>query len=210
MSKLSSMQEDLYKIPDSENEPVSRDSASSDIRELYLQVYNPLFHYGCSIENNPQWVHDEIQELFIWLIQHPDKWQAIQEPRAYLFKSLRRNIRSKAKQSRKQVDQLEAWQNRKSWEEAPQEMALISQEGEAQLSQKLAEGMGKLSSHQREVIFLRFYQSMSYDEIASIFSVSNQVVRNAVFRAIKNLRTYISNPKNLGAISILASIFPSS
>lgn len=204
------MQEDLYKIPGSSKKAVSKNSAKTDIRDLYLLFYNPLFQYGCSIEGNKQWVHDEIQELFIWLIQHPDKWDAIQQPKAYLFKSLRRNIIAHAKQLRKQSDRLEEWENRENWEEAPQEMNLISQEGETDLSQKLNKGLGKLSAHQREVIFLRFYQSLSYDEIADIFSVSNQVVRNSVFRAIKNLRKYISNPKNLSTIGILATLLPAS
>ncbi|MEM6803421.1 MAG: sigma-70 family RNA polymerase sigma factor [Bacteroidota bacterium] len=203
------MSEDYYHKSNKGAESSSGNSDISDIRALYLAYYNPLFRYGCSIEAHKEWVHDEIQELFVWLIQHPEKWSQIQNLKAYLFKSLRRNIRAKAKQQRTKSSRLDDWQEREKWEEAPQEMALIAEENEKQISEHLAKGLGKLSSHQREVIFLRFYQSMSYDEIADIFSVSNQVVRNTVFRAIKNLRKYVSDPKNLGTLGLLATMLPS-
>lgn len=37
-------------------------SIQESIRHLYLESYNRLMRYGCSIENNKDLVHDEIQE----------------------------------------------------------------------------------------------------------------------------------------------------
>ncbi len=48
--------------------------------------------------------------------------------------------------------------------------------------------MDKLSARQREIIYLRFYHNMSYEEISDVMQINYQVCRNLLSQAIKSLR----------------------
>jgi len=157
------------------------------LRQVYVEYYSQLLRYGCSIEPDEGLVHDEIQDLFVWLIRNPDQLIGIRNVKTYLFKSLRPNIRSKVKKIRENRIKAEAFyptdgedtNHDAYWEEDE-----IREKQIFEIRKRIAQ----LPSRQREVVFLRFYENLNNDEIAEIFSVSNQVVRNTLFRALKNLR----------------------
>lgn len=157
------------------------------LREIYGLYYDRLIRYGCCIENDRGLVHDTIQDVFVWLLQHPEKLESIEDLDTYLFKCLRRNMSSNLQRERKQRNKAELFQEN-AQKDVSVELRLIESENLKNQSAWLTLQLDKLSSHQREVIYLRFYENLSYDEIAEIFSVSNQVVRNSVFRALKSLR----------------------
>ncbi len=171
-------------------------------RDVYVEYYTQLLRYGCSIEPDEDLVHDEIHDLFVWLIRNPDRLTGIQNIKTYLFKSLRRNIRSKVKKIRESSVKAEAFHHANEensyhnscWgEDGIQEKQVV------ELRRKIAQ----LPSRQREIVFLRFYENLSNDEIAEIYAVSNQVVRNTLFRALKNIR---KSTKSLQGITIFPLI----
>jgi RNA polymerase sigma factor (sigma-70 family) len=49
----------------------------------------------------------------------------------------------------------------------------------------------QLPSHQKEVIYLRYYKDKSFHEIAQILGIKYQVARNFSYRGIKFLRNKI-------------------
>ncbi len=55
--------------------------------------------------------------------------------------------------------------------------------------QKLQQILSGLSKRQREVVYLKFYQEMDYQQIATMMSINYQSVRNLVHSAIKDLQT---------------------
>ena len=55
-------------------------------------------------------------------------------------------------------------------------------------SARLKSAFDKLSTKQKEILYLRFYQGMDYEQIAEVLGMKYQSLRNAVSRAIKNLR----------------------
>jgi RNA polymerase sigma-70 factor (ECF subfamily) len=51
----------------------------------------------------------------------------------------------------------------------------------------LAEALQRLPQHLREVIFLRFYNEMSYRQMANVFGVTEQVIDGRIRRAKKKM-----------------------
>ena len=49
--------------------------------------------------------------------------------------------------------------------------------------------LNKLPPRQKEVLYLLFYQDMSYEDIATVMQMNYQSARNLVHRALKLLRT---------------------
>ena len=55
----------------------------------------------------------------------------------------------------------------------------------------LLAALDELSPRQREIIYLRFYQNLSYEEIADIMDLNYQTSRNLLYKAIRSLRGLI-------------------
>lgn len=48
--------------------------------------------------------------------------------------------------------------------------------------------LAALSNRQREIIYLRFYQNLDYEEISEVMNINYQASRNLLSHAIKVLR----------------------
>ena len=68
------------------------------------------------------------------------------------------------------------------------ENELISSETTAAEIAQIQTLLNKLPPRQKEVLYLLFYQDMSYEEIATVMRMNNQSARNLVHRAMKLLR----------------------
>jgi RNA polymerase sigma factor (sigma-70 family) len=53
------------------------------------------------------------------------------------------------------------------------------------------EAISKLSASAREVIFLRYYDGMSYEEISAVLGISEQAINGRLRRAKKKLANYL-------------------
>ena len=65
---------------------------------------------------------------------------------------------------------------------------IIAQELNEEQAAQLKRAFDKLSAKQKEILYLRFYQGLDYEQIADVLDMKYQSLRNAVSRAIKNLR----------------------
>ena len=64
---------------------------------------------------------------------------------------------------------------------------MIVKEDQIEIHNKVEKLLDMLTGRQREAIYLRFIQEMSYDEIASLLDMTPQATRNLVFRAIERI-----------------------
>jgi len=51
--------------------------------------------------------------------------------------------------------------------------------------------LGRLSSEAREVVFLRFYDGLSYDQISEVLGISEQAINGRLRRAKRKLAEYL-------------------
>ena len=68
-------------------------------------------------------------------------------------------------------------------------------------SKELTAAISKLSSRQQEILYLKFYSEMDYDQIIEIMGLNYQSARNLVTRALEALR------KSMISIFILIFLF---
>lgn len=174
------------------------------VPDIYRHYYNRLMRYGCSVEPDRDLVHDVIQELFVWLLENVDQLRSVRNLDTYLFFCMKRNVTSAARRERHNKQRAEQFLAAAEQEERSAETRLIGEESRQGRTEWLMRQIAQLPDHQREVLFLRFFENFSYDEIAEIFMVSSQVVRNTVFRAMKNLRRNTSRLESICIIGMLA------
>ena len=167
----------LYLLCSDSSKSMQIESSIVKFEEMYLRYFPILLVYGKTITPNEVIIEDTIQELFITLWRKRDRLGIKSSIDNYLFVSFRNNLHRKLKEMQlKKV----AIDNRARTSETEQ----VGHHKEKQLTLLLQE----LPPRQREVIFLRYYQNKSYQEIAQILGIGYQVARNFSYRAIKSLK----------------------
>lgn len=157
---------------------------------IYRMFYNKLLRYGTIITPETEIVEDAIQDLFMWILENPQKIEKVQNFEVYLFQSLKKNLRERIKRKTRSgaiLHQFSRSQDLHSPEENI-EQQIIRTEEQAFDRNWVKLQLNGLPPRQKEIIFLRYYEGLSYDEIAEIVSTNNQVIRNYVARALKQIR----------------------
>lgn len=164
-----------------------RAGKKSALKVIYDQEFQYLFNYGRKIFQRTELVEDSIHDLFVEIWQRHDSLGPTDSIRRYLATSLRRKIVSVLKKESKS-------QSVDSFETIPFDVELaideviIAQELNEEQATQLKRAFDKLTAKQKEILYLRFYQGLDYEQIADVLDMKYQSLRNAVSRAIKNLR----------------------
>lgn len=152
------------------------------LKALYAEMYSALCLQGKVMGFSENMTRDAIQDLFADLLEKQELFESIKNTKSYLSVSLRRSV---SKALRKEFLDLEISdeQVQKSYENF-----LIESQTKAELSQKLSKGIEALTPKQRLIIKLRFYDGLSYEEIAEQEKLTIRTVYNHFHSAIKVLR----------------------
>jgi RNA polymerase sigma factor (sigma-70 family) len=84
-----------------------------------------------------------------------------------------------------------------------EESRVVEKELHDEQLEKLKKYLNNLSPRQYEAIILRFYDEMSYAEIALIMEVNEQSVRNLIQRGLEHLRQYSRLVVSVSSLLIL-------
>lgn len=168
---------------------------------LFKLHYPGLFFYGQKMFANTDVVKDCIQDVFVRVWESRDRLGDIRNPHAYLLVSLRREIMSRIAKMK---------QNRHSHLDAIESDYLIfdlnnfekSESVPIEVREFLLKTINRLPKKQKELIFLFFFHELSYAEISEVMGISNQAVRNLMYRTLIHLRKAIGerNMNNMGSL----------
>ena len=155
---------------------------------LFKQYYPLLFQYGNKLCDKKPLLEDCIQELFIEIWQSKSD-NEIQSVKAYLLKSLRYKIirALKGKAFMETTDRLSEELNF----EISHENFLINEQDNSDKTKKVLEAVNSLPIRQKEIVYLKVYQNMEYDDICEVMGINYQVARNLFSQSIKSLRKLI-------------------
>ena len=156
---------------------------------IYHTHYRRLYTYGYTLRPDKEMVQDALQELFLDLWHGRERLAAVQSIQVYLLVSFRRKLLVKANQQKKycQVGQEQEDNLRTNSFEAD----WIALQDENSQHQRLHVEVDKLPKRQREAIFLRYYQELSYQQITEVMDLQYQTVRDLIYKALKTLRQHL-------------------
>ena len=159
--------------------------------QLYNYHYTLLTNYGFKFTHDINVIEDSIHDLFVKLWQNKHNLGSTTSVRNYLFKSLR-GILFRKLDLEKKFSRFPAEEFAFSFEISYDEQ-LILKEHEKEVKDKLLELLNTLSNRQREIIYLRFYEGMSYEEIADVMSISISSTYKLLYKALDGLRHSLGN-----------------
>ena len=160
--------------------------------EIYHAHIDALYHYGMKFNANRELIEDCIQDLFADLWEKKNELDTIRSLRSYLLGALRRKVLRKVYSGREQLydfEDLTEFFEMKLLQEDNNTLTSLTEEH----SQQIRNAFNKLTEKQKEVIYLRFYNQLSFKEIADVMSVQIRTVYKLAHRAIDMLKTELSS-----------------
>lgn len=158
---------------------------------IYRNYFAVLYNFARQFNLDPDFVKDQIQDLFIYIRNNRERLTNVNSIKFYLFKSLKRRLLSNKNRKFsflslfnsdcKKVFEIEIT-------ETP-EVKLINQSLDKEIKERLSKSMSKLTARQKEAIIYFYYEGMSYPEIADLLGFKNvKSARKLIYRAIEALR----------------------
>lgn len=157
---------------------------------LYRKYVQALFNYGMQIHANREFVKDGIQELFTKFWTQREMLHPVEKVGFYLFRSFRNLLFQRLEANSKRVG-LDVDSIDNQWNDLAVDLTWIETELVEERRQSLHKAINQLSPRQREVVLLRFFQSLEPKEIAEIMQISVAAVHNLLSKTIQSLRTKV-------------------
>lgn len=153
--------------------------------EAYLFYYKKLYNYGRKFTNDNHLIEDAVDEVFLMIWVNRQNIGKIKSPQSYIFSCFRNKIFRNFKEHKSQ--QLGEAINMSNLEFSV-DNNFIKKEADSNLQRRIQKALQQLTLKQKEAIFLRFYEELSYAEIASIMNISIKSTYKLIARALKGLK----------------------
>lgn len=151
---------------------------------IATRFYRPLLHYGTRFTADQDLIKDNIQELLLILWQRRTELSQTPSVKLYLFKALRHRLFKEFKRS-------ETLHHDWTEDELPplnDEIPFVQAQQDAFDLDRLNSLLAKLTPRQREILYLRYYENLGYEEIAQLTGINRQSVANTLHRTLDKLR----------------------
>jgi RNA polymerase sigma factor (sigma-70 family) len=157
---------------------------------LYQTYYSKLYKYGIKLTLNPELTKDCIHEMFCSLCEKRESLKEVTHISAYLHEYLRRQLYTQLKRNQHKYHLSQSEFQTElifSFEEQ-----LIQSEYLQEEKEKLKTAMENLTDRQRQIIEMKYFDGLDYEEIEHLTALKNKSIRNIVHEAMKTLRQSIT------------------
>ena len=167
-------------------------------RQIHQQHIRHLLNYGLRLHGSLSAVEDCIQDVFIELWQYRKGLAQPASVRFYLLKALRNRLRA---QYRRDLPFVSGWDDaaENEWStsypfdmELSAEQKLIDLEIDSERKEQIHRAIQTLSPRQREIIYLRYFNNLTYEQICDVMQINYQTARSQIYSALKTARSSLS------------------
>ncbi|HBG58968.1 RNA polymerase sigma factor [Proteiniphilum sp. UBA1028] len=167
------------------------------IETIYTLYADKLFSYSLQLGFRKEQIMDAIHDVFCKLCLDANALENVENIKYYLYRSLRNKLVDLYRQEKQipihqslDVEALPFTMSTKTVEEK-----YIIHEEEKAVVAKLQIMLASLSSRQREIIYLKYAQEYSYEEISQIMQIHQSSCRKLLHKAMQVLRKNYTHPK---------------
>ena len=157
---------------------------------LFYSYKDKLYSYLLTLTQSEEEAEDVVQEVFLRLWNNRSSLANIDNINAYLFRAVKNHVIDESRRfannllkSSRELNEADNITTNTPIEE------LVSKE----IKDKLHEAIAKLPKRQREIFLMHNEQGMPYAKIAEQLGISPFTVQNHIKKALKILRSYLSD-----------------
>ncbi|MFX1707889.1 sigma-70 family RNA polymerase sigma factor [Chitinophaga sp. CC14] len=155
---------------------------------LYNNTYSHLLRFGLKICGSDELVKDCITQLFLQLWTRHQTLRPVTNVPAYLFTALKRQLLDQLAYQSKIHAAIHRMTDKEAESELSYEEIIIQVQQDEELKQRLQQALKALTPRQIELIRLKFFEGLSYEQIAAQTSQTVKTAYNTIYDAIKALR----------------------
>lgn len=156
--------------------PAEEAASGMDLRSVYHELAGPLYWYALALLERAEDAEDVVHEVFAALLRRGGG-EVIRQPRAYLFRAVRRQaleVRGK-----RDLEDGGLEEERVSWVQA---------RTEPDLAADLDRALKTLPVEQREVVALKAVEGLTFREIAEVLRIPQNTAASRYRLALARLR----------------------
>ncbi len=153
----------------------------ASLDELFARYRDPLYRFFCRRLSNDSRAEDLTQEAFLAVMRGTVRYEPRASVRAYLYGIAFRLLL--AERRKKEHGGLWEEDNEPLLDYAPDTALWVR------------EALAKLDANEREILMLREYEQLSYDEIAGLLQLPINTVRTRLFRSRIALKRHLELQK---------------
>ena len=147
-----------------------------------------LFDYGRKFTKDRELIKDVIQDVLLLIWQKRGQIDTNENVKLYLLKIVRNRLYKELQkqQLRASEDYFDLLETTDS-----EEALIISTESTQSILAKLNLHLKNLPKRQQEVLFLKFYEDLTNDEIAEVMHINRQSVANLLYNGLRLLKNRV-------------------
>lgn len=168
-----------------------KDGHEDALERIYREHVEALLRYGGQFCRDDNLIEDCIHDLFVELWRNREGLSNNDNIRPYLLVALRRKLIRQVKKQQRTRNEGETSEIDFLAEPAIDQSIIQREISEANVK-VLQEAMTQLSNRQREVLYLKYFEEMSYEDICEALGINYQSVRNLVSSGLKAMRKYLT------------------
>ena len=172
-----------------------REGDQKAIEDLYRYNYQVLYSYAFKMCRDKELSKDCIQELFVGLWEKRELLSKVSKVRPYLLQSIWHLLIKKLKKNNKNLT-LDENAHYNIDVVFSTESILIDNQTKTEKASKLKDALADLSTRQKQIIFMQYYEGLTIDEIEQITELKYQSIKNLTHRAMVTLREFFNVKKN--------------
>jgi RNA polymerase sigma-70 factor (ECF subfamily) len=164
-----------------------RNGSEEALFSLMTFYYNDLFKYGLKFTADANLTKDIIQQFILHIWSGRTKFQVVDNIERYLLVAFKRFI---IQELRKNSRYNSMYTTSDGGLQYLDEQPMISFQQNELLSNTLLKAIETLPNRYKELLKMRYYEQMSFDDIAKKTSLSVRTVYNCLHEALKKLRSH--------------------
>ncbi|MDO6437837.1 sigma-70 family RNA polymerase sigma factor [Cyclobacterium sp. 1_MG-2023] len=172
---------------------------------IFTTNSDDIFKYGQKFTTDCELIEDVIQDTFVRIWEIKSSLVIHSSIRFYLFSTFRRELVRRLKKNQKH-QLLEDYHSSVTWEDSFQEI-LIENQITQESSMKISSALDNLSTRQKEAIYLKYMQDMSYEEISSLMGIKVPSLYNLVLKGLKSMKQFLTSSNYTAKVILLFGVF---
>jgi len=174
-------------LPNEDIQVQLREGKEETLFSLMTLYYNDLFRYGIRFTADADTTKDIVNQFFLHVWEHRERFATAENIKPYMVVSFKRFVITYLRKSfpftsiAEYPDEL--------IEHSYEDYIIALQQNEL-LKKALYVSIQALPTRQKELLVQRFYENLSYEQIAARNSLSVRTVYNKIHLALKKLRSF--------------------
>ncbi|GAB2578820.1 RNA polymerase sigma factor [Spirosoma areae] len=152
---------------------------------LYGKYATTLYNYGYKIAQNRELTEDCLQDLFLNILETRERLGRTDSIKFYLMRALRREIVRKLTSEQRFDHELNHLDFTIEFHYEP---TWLDKQISKEQSTLLLHELNSLPARQKEALFLKYFDNLSYEEIAGVMGIEQTSVYKIVYKAIASLQ----------------------